>query len=250
MYFFGTEETGTLTTDSMWHYNTETKAKHMKHSKKEFYSDGMTKIESAWETQKTLSDETQKIAQAPGAQEASAPQLTPAASTSVTPPSLPCCTPLLGALQSDIALDQSILDDHRSPIPCCTFRSCSVYSRSTVDDACIGEGTSTLPSSIGTSRQSGSKGSRVGRGGISVGFMDSPTSPRSMPEEQASPATPLLDIAPEHPPKSNDSPSSQTPGKGKQIRRKSCGICDSCIAPPCGACTPCNQKYETFLIIL
>ena len=28
---------------------------------------------------------------------------------------------------------------------------------------------------------------------------------------------------------------------GKQ-RRKSCGSCESCLAPPCGECTPCKQK--------
>ena len=102
----------------------------------------------------------------------------------------------------------------------------------------VGQGTSTLTPSIVSSRQSGS---RVGRGSTSFGFMDSPTSPR-LSQEQASPATPLLDVAPD-PPMSNSS-LSHPPEKGKQVRRRACGNCEACSAAPCGECTPCRQKYE------
>ena len=119
VFFFGTDETGALTSDSMWKYNPEAKAKHMKHSKKEFYSDGLAKIQRAWEDQTTMPHESQKIEQVPGAEVASTPRLTQqqTVSTNVPPTSLSCCTPL---------------DDHdvtslRSHIPYCTFCSCSVF---------------------------------------------------------------------------------------------------------------------------
>lgn len=32
----------------------------------------------------------------------------------------------------------------------------------------------------------------------------------------------------------------------KPRRRKACGRCEKCLAPPCGVCTPCQQKYDTY----
>ena len=128
VYFFGTEETGVLTTDSMWQYNLETKAKHMKHTKKEFYSEGLAKIQRAFEDQTTMPHESQKIV--PGAEAASTPRLAQQhpASTSVPPTSLSCCTSLLGALQSDhqANLDEQDVAPLRSHIHCCTSYSCFV----------------------------------------------------------------------------------------------------------------------------
>ena len=245
VFFFGTNETGTLTTDCMWQYTPERKAKHMKHMTKEFYSDGMNKIER----------ESQKIVQVPGS---SAPQVNPTSSPSITSPprlSFPDCNFIMSQTWSP-----------RSPVdPTAGARprdgSCGT-SREGAREG-VGQGVSRVPPSIGSRDRMPPtrRNSRVGGGVGGGGFMDSHTSPRSKQRQQpmspsvappavSSSAAPLLDIASEHLPNSICS-LSETPvaaeGVQIQVRRRACGDCSGCRAPPCGACTPCKQKFESFL---